>query len=100
MCGSSERSRLTLRGTAPDALVEIRGEVFLPLASFARVNAEREAAGEPRFANPRNAAAGAIRTLDSAAVARRGLRAFTYQIVRPAGADVARRRSTATSSSS
>ncbi len=79
---------LTLRGTAPDALVEIRGEVFLPLAAFARVNAEREAAGEPRFANPRNAAAGTIRTLDSAAVASRGLRAFTYQIVRPAGLDV------------
>ncbi len=79
---------LTLRGTAPDALVEIRGEVFLPLAAFARVNSEREAAGEPRFANPRNAAAGTIRTLDSAAVASRGLRAFTYQIVRPAGLDV------------
>jgi DNA ligase (NAD+) len=79
---------LTLRTTAPDALVEIRGEVFLPLAAFARVNAEREAAGEPRFANPRNAAAGTIRTLDSAAVASRGLRAFMYQIVRPAGLDV------------
>lgn len=79
---------LTLRGTAPDAVVEIRGEVFLPLAAFARVNSEREAAGEPRFANPRNAAAGTIRTLDSAAVASRGLRAFMYQIVRPAGLDV------------
>jgi DNA ligase (NAD+) len=78
---------LTLRGTAPDQLVEIRGEVFLPLATFARVNSERETAGEPRFANPRNAAAGTIRTLDSAAVANRGLRAFTYQIVRPAGLD-------------
>jgi DNA ligase (NAD+) len=79
---------LTLRATAPDALVEIRGEVFLPLAAFARINAEREAAGEPRFANPRNAAAGSIRTLDSAAVATRGLRAFMYQIVRPAGTDL------------
>ena len=58
---------LTLRGTAPDTLVEIRGEVFLPIAAFARINAERERAGEPRFANPRNAAAGSIRTLDSAA---------------------------------
>jgi DNA ligase (NAD+) len=79
---------LTLRGTAPDTLVEIRGEVFLPLAAFARINDERERAGEPRFANPRNAAAGSIRTLDSAAVASRGLRAFTYQVVRPAGADL------------
>ena len=80
---------LTLRGTAPDTLVEIRGEVFLPLAAFARINTAREAAGEPRFANPRNAAAGSIRTLDSAAVASRGLRAFTYQVVRPVGADLA-----------
>jgi DNA ligase (NAD+) len=79
---------LTLRTVAPDELVEVRGEVFLPLAAFARMNAEREAAGEPRFANPRNAAAGSIRTLDSAAVASRGLRAFTYQIVRPPDADV------------
>jgi DNA ligase (NAD+) len=49
------------------------------------MNDEREAAGEPLFANPRNAAAGAVRTLDSAAVAKRGLRAFTYQVVLPAG---------------
>jgi DNA ligase (NAD+) len=79
---------LTLRGTAPDTLVEIRGEVFLPLGAFARINAERDRAGEPPFANPRNAAAGSIRTLDSAAVASRGLRAFAYQIVRPASADL------------
>ena len=87
---------LTLRGTAPDALVEVRGEVFLPLAAFARVNAEREAAGDPRFANPRNAAAGTIRTLDSAAVASRGLRAFTYQIVTTAGVPTCPRRTTPT----
>jgi DNA ligase (NAD+) len=79
---------LTLRGTAPDSLVEVRGEVFLPLAAFARINAERERAGDPPFANPRNAAAGSIRTLDSAAVASRGLRAFTYQLVRPAAGDL------------
>jgi DNA ligase (NAD+) len=72
---------LALRGAAPAERLEIRGEVFLPLAAFARVNASRDAAGEPRFANPRNAAAGTIRTLDSSAVASRGLRAFTYQVV-------------------
>ena len=76
---------LVLRGEAPGRL-EVRGEVYLPRAAFAKMNEEREQAGEPAFANPRNAAAGAVRTLDSAAVARRGLRAFTYQIVQPAGA--------------
>jgi DNA ligase (NAD+) len=75
---------LELRG-APAERMELRGEVFLPRDAFTRMNAMREAAGEPLFANPRNAAAGAIRTLDQAAVAKRGLRAFTYQIVRPAG---------------
>ena len=75
---------LQLRGAAP-ALVEVRGEVYFPLADFARINDEREAAGLATFANPRNAASGAMRTLDSAAVGRRGLRAFTYQIVQPAG---------------
>lgn len=73
---------LKLRGDAPGRM-EIRGEVFLPRASFAAMNEEREQAGEPLFANPRNAAAGAIRTLDSAAVAKRGLRSFTYQVVLP-----------------
>ncbi|HKW00202.1 MAG TPA: NAD-dependent DNA ligase LigA [Vicinamibacterales bacterium] len=76
---------LKLRGAVPD-LVEVRGEVYLPRADFERINDERAAAGEPVFANPRNSAAGAVRTLDSAAVARRGLRAFTYQIVMPGGA--------------
>lgn len=77
---------LRLRGNDPPAFVEIRGEVYLPRPAFERMNAEREEAGEPAFANPRNAAAGAIRTLDSAAVARRGLRAFCYQVVLPDGA--------------
>jgi DNA ligase (NAD+) len=75
---------LVLRGEAP-AQVEVRGEIFLPRAAFDRMNDEREQAALPVFANPRNAAAGAIRTLDAGAVARRGLRAFTYQIVVPAG---------------
>ena len=77
---------LKLRGNAPAERIEIRGEVYLPRAAFAAMNEEREQAGEPLFANPRNAAAGATRTLDSAAVAKRGLRAFTYQVVLPAGA--------------
>jgi len=74
---------LRLRTDSPPELVEIRGEVYLPHAEFARMNTEREEAGEPAFANPRNAASGAIRMLDSAAVARRGLRAFCYQVVLP-----------------
>ena len=63
--------------------MEIRGEVYLPRATFDKMNEEREAAGEPPFANPRNAAAGALRTLDTQAVAQRGLSAFTYQVVVP-----------------
>jgi DNA ligase (NAD+) len=61
--------------------VEVRGEVFLSRASFARMNQEREEAGEPLFANPRNAAAGTMRNLEPALVARRNLGAFTYQLV-------------------
>ncbi len=74
---------LSLRG-GPPARFEVRGEVFLPRASFDRINRERAAAGEPLFANPRNAAAGTMRNLDPALVARRGLRAFIYQLVGPA----------------
>ncbi len=66
---------------APQEPMEIRGEVYLPRAAFQRMNEEREQADEPSFANPRNAAAGALRTLDPAAVASRGLRAFTYQVL-------------------
>ena len=58
-----------------------RGEVFLPRASFARINREREEAEEPLFANARNAAAGTMRTLDPRLVAARGLGAFVYQLV-------------------
>ncbi|MEO8482315.1 MAG: NAD-dependent DNA ligase LigA [Acidobacteriota bacterium] len=77
---------LRLRENSPPELLEVRGEVYFPVAAFQRVNTEREEAGEPTFANPRNAAAGAIRTLDNTAVAKRGLRAFTYQVVTPADA--------------
>jgi len=71
---------LTLRGDVPD-VVEVRGEVYFPKPAFATLNAEREEAGEPQFANPRNAAAGTMRTLDASEVARRGLSAWLYQVV-------------------
>ena len=59
--------------------VEVRGEVFLPLDSFRKLNREREQKGEPPFANPRNAAAGTLRTLDPGVVAGRNLDIFVYQ---------------------
>jgi DNA ligase (NAD+) len=71
---------LRLRG-APQGRVEVRGEVYLPRTAFDRVNREREEAGEPLFANPRNVAAGTMRNLEPALVAKRGLAAFTYQLV-------------------
>jgi DNA ligase (NAD+) len=61
--------------------IEVRGEVYLPRAAFEKMNEERAAAGDVLFANPRNAAAGALRNLDPNLVAKRGLRAFTYQLV-------------------
>ena len=68
---------LKLSGEVP-ALLEIRGEVYLPKKQFAALNAEREKDGEAFFANPRNAAAGSLKLLDSSIVARRGLRAVFY----------------------
>jgi DNA ligase (NAD+) len=73
---------LALRGDAPDWL-EARGEVIMPYASFEALNAERLAAGDEPFANPRNAAAGAARQLDSRITARRDLQCFTYGAVWP-----------------
>lgn len=61
--------------------VEIRGEVFMPKASFAALNEEKLANGEELFANPRNAAAGSIRQLDSGVAAKRKLDAFWYYFV-------------------
>ncbi len=60
--------------------IEVRGEVYMPKKEFERINSEREADGEPPFANPRNAAAGALRLLDPAITARRKLGIFIYAV--------------------
>lgn len=70
---------LTCDDVAP--LFEIRGEIFMPYASFDRLNSEREQAGEQLFANPRNAAAGTLKQQNSAVVAHRGLDCTLYQMV-------------------
>ena len=75
--------RLRKAGLPWPARMEIRGEVYFPRDAFAAMNVARESAGEPVFANPRNAAAGTLRTLDAEAVSRRGLRAYLYQVVAP-----------------
>jgi DNA ligase (NAD+) len=75
----------TLR-SVPDAMpaeFEVRGEVYLPKAAFARINAELEEAGKPTYANPRNAGAGAVRQLDPRVTARRGLSNFMYAMDPP-----------------
>jgi DNA ligase (NAD+) len=72
---------LRLKTKPIDSALEVRGEVFIPRDVFERTNAEREEAGEARFMNPRNAAAGAIRQLDSRLVARRKLDMFVYDLL-------------------
>jgi DNA ligase (NAD+) len=69
-----------LRIDGPPPLVEVRGEVYLPIAAFAELNARRAAAGEPTFMNPRNSAAGSIRQLDPALAASRPLSMWCYGI--------------------
>lgn len=71
---------LVLSGSGYPDFFEIRGEIFMPYASFERLNAEREAASEQLFANPRNAAAGTLKQQQSAVVAKRGLDCTLYQI--------------------
>jgi DNA ligase (NAD+) len=71
--------RLRTDGDVPPRL-EVRGEVYMPLSGFRELNARREAAGEPLYANPRNAAAGALRQLDPRVTAGRPLRFFGFQI--------------------
>jgi len=72
---------MRLRGRLAEAEeVEVRGEVYMPRAEFAQLNAGLEAAGEATFANPRNAAAGAVRQKDPAISAQRPLEAFLYHV--------------------
>lgn len=66
---------ISYRGT-----LEVRGEVYMPRDAFLALNEHREAAGEPRFANPRNAAAGSLRQLDSAITASRGLAIWIFNL--------------------
>ena len=72
---------LRLRQNQVGPEVEVRGEVFIPRKVFDRTNSEREEQGESRFANPRNAAAGTLRQLDSRSVAKRGLDMFAYDLL-------------------
>jgi DNA ligase (NAD+) len=72
---------LRLRGTSFPGLLEVRGEVYMPFSGFNAMNERRVAAGEATFANPRNAAAGALRQLDARITAERPLRFFGYQIL-------------------
>ncbi len=83
---------LQLNTETPPPVVEVRGEAFLPLDVFEQINQEREEAGEPLFANPRNAAAGTLRQLDPRIVDRRRLDFFPYTLHIPGkdDAEVAR----------
>lgn len=79
---------LRLMGDHLPERVEVRGEAFLPLEVFEQINQEREENGEPLFANPRNAAAGTLRQLDSRIVAQRRLDFFAYTLyLLPASSD-------------
>ena len=71
---------LKLKGSGHPALMEVRGEVYLPFKNFERVNKEREEAGEPVFANPRNSASGGLRALDPEITRRRRLRMFAFTL--------------------
>ena len=74
---------LRLQGQGWPALLEVRGEVYMPRATFEVLNHKREAALEAPFANPRNAAAGGLRQLDSRATRERGLRFFAFAASAP-----------------
>ncbi|HEY6145881.1 MAG TPA: NAD-dependent DNA ligase LigA [Solirubrobacterales bacterium] len=78
---------LRIAGKAP-ALVEVRGEIYLPIAAFKALNERRAEAGEPTFANPRNSAAGSIRQLDPSLAAERPLSTWMYGIGAIRGLDL------------
>ena len=74
--------------TLPEELdITVRGECYMPRASFEQVNQARQENGEPEFANPRNAAAGTLRQLDTGVVAKRNLATFLYQEASPSTRD-------------
>lgn len=79
---------LRLLGDPPEGRIEVRGEIYMPFDKFEKMNEERVRSGEPVFANPRNAAAGALRQLDPAVTARRPLRFFGYSVAAGNPADL------------
>src|SRR5690242_18874071 len=80
---------IPLRIPEPPELVEVRGEIYLPIADFTALNERRAEAGEPTFANPRNSAAGSVRQLDPALAAERPLSIWCYAIGAARGLDLA-----------
>jgi len=82
--------RLPLRLEDAPALLEVRGEVYMPRSVFAELNRARRREGEPEFANPRNATAGSIRLLDPREAARRRLALWCYQVARWEGVELDR----------
>jgi DNA ligase (NAD+) len=76
-------------GPKPPETLEVRGEIFFPRSRFEALNREREDREEKPFANPRNAAAGTLKTLDAREVARRPLDSYLYQVVDPARLGIA-----------
>ncbi len=79
---------IPLKLSEPLPYLEVRGEVYMPREQFFRVNEERENAEEPTFANPRNAAAGSLRQLDSKITASRGLDIFVFNIQQIEGKNI------------
>ena len=79
--------RLKLNGDKPPARMEVRGEVVMPHEGFARLNKRQEDAGQKTFANPRNAAAGSLRQLDSRITAQRPLEFYAYSVAQLDGED-------------
>ena len=79
---------IPLKLSVPVSYLEVRGEVFMPKKSFERLNNERELNGEQTFANPRNAAAGSLRQLNSAIAAKRGLDIFVFNIQQIEGKEI------------